>query len=104
MKNATGVFIDECPHCHNKQEALVGYLSYCLKCGHDWRSYRHIPTQPIIRWHSWTDKDGEYNDFVPQSLEAQIKNHCKLCVKPNLQKILDCKNCDIYLNHKEEEK
>ena len=63
--NMTAVFIDECPKCNHKQEALVGYLSRCQECGYNWRSFRQIGRQSIIRFHSWIDEDGEYNDFSP---------------------------------------
>ncbi len=63
-KIMTAVFVDRCPNCKNQQEALVGYLSHCLVCGHDWRSYRDCNTQPVLRFHNFTDEAGEYNDFV----------------------------------------
>ena len=64
----TGVFIDTCPNCQHKQEALVGYLSHCQKCGHDWHSIRRINGEPITRWHNWIDEEGQYNDFYPQDI------------------------------------
>lgn len=66
----TGVFVDQCPKCGCKQEALVGYLSHCLKCGADWRSYRNINRQPIIRFHNWQDEQGIYNDFVSKEVSS----------------------------------
>ena len=72
----TAIFIDTCPKCDTKQTALVGYLSHCLKCGHDWRSYRNIKEQPVIGWHDWwisscDESEGTiYNDFVSQLMEV----------------------------------
>jgi hypothetical protein len=64
MSYSTGVFIDECPKCGYKQEAPVGYMSHCQKCGADWRSYR-MPGEPIIRFHEWFNVEGEYIEFTP---------------------------------------